>query len=300
MTADSAAEFERARPRLFGVAYRMLGSAADAEDLVQDTWLRWSAVDRNAVRDPAAFLTTIVTRLAINALTSARARRETYQGPWLPEPVDTQADPALGAVRAEAVDFAVLLLMEKLTSTERAVFVLREAFGYSFAAIAETVDITESNGRQIFRRARDHVQSGRSAPVDREGHRLLLDAFLGAAGAGDMARLEAVLTESVVSLSDGGGKVTAARVPVVGRARVSQFLLGVIGKFGQGMSVDIVEVNGRAAARFSRAGDVVGVCTIEGTAAGIAKVMIVLEPSKLSRLGTARKSDGRTVGQEPG
>ncbi|MGU3434137.1 RNA polymerase sigma-70 factor [Actinomycetes bacterium M1A6_2h] len=300
MTVDIDAEFARARPALFGIAYRMLGSVSDAEDVVQESWIRWAAADRDAVREPAAFLATVVTRVSINVLTSARVRRETYPGPWLPEPVDTSADPALGALRAEAVDMAVLLLLETLTPTERAVFVLREAFEYSFAAVAEVVDVTEANARQIFRRARDHVRSRRPAPVDKLRHRQVLDAFLRAAATGDLASLEAVLTESVVTLSDGGGKVTAARIPVVGRSRVAQFLAGVVSKFGQDMSVEYLETNGRDAALFVRDEEVVGVGAIDVGPSGVERVMIVLEPSKLARLDSARKSRGRTATPEQG
>lgn len=136
---DGVSVFESVRPRLFGIAYRMLGSAAEAEDIVQDAWLRWQGTDRSAVVDPPAFLATATTRLAITFAESARSRRETYIGPWLPEPVDTSGDPRLGAERAEAVEFAVLLLLEKLSATERAAYVLREAFDYSYDQIAHTI-----------------------------------------------------------------------------------------------------------------------------------------------------------------
>jgi RNA polymerase sigma-70 factor (ECF subfamily) len=308
MATDALAEFDAHRRRLFGVAYRMLGSASDADDIVQDAWIKWADVDHEAVRDPGAFLMTMVTRLAVNAATSAYARRVTYPGPWLPEPVDTESDPAIGALRAEAMDFAVVRLLEQLSPTERAVFVLREAFDYSFADISEVVEIAEATARQVFRRARAHLQSRRPVAVDADEHRRLLDAFLGAVASGEMARLEAVLTESVVALSDGGGKVTAARVPVVGRGRVAQFLLGVVAKFGQDLAPQIVEVNGRAAVLFTRDGVVAGVCTIDATWSGIESVMIVLEPGKLAHLArvmpvrtdTPRTFPGRTPGPERG
>jgi RNA polymerase sigma factor (sigma-70 family) len=156
-----AAVFIRQRPRLFGIAYRMLSSAAEAEDLVQEVWLRWQTCDRGAVADPGAFLATVTTRLAINALQSARVRRETYIGPWLPEPVDTSADPYLGAERAEALQFAALLLMEKLTPNERAAYVLREAFDYSYAQIADVLQSNEPAVRQLVSRVRKHVTSER-------------------------------------------------------------------------------------------------------------------------------------------
>ncbi|MEV4808785.1 sigma-70 family RNA polymerase sigma factor [Micromonospora avicenniae] len=145
------------RPRLFGIAYRMLGSASEADDLLQDVWLGWQATDWSVVNDPGAFLATTTTRLAINELQSVRARRETYVGPWLPEPVDTSADPFLGAERGEALELAVLMLMEELTPPERAAYVLREAFDYPYAQIADILQSTEPAVRQMVSRARKHV-----------------------------------------------------------------------------------------------------------------------------------------------
>src|SRR6476469_8894231 len=152
VSEHDTAEFEAVRPRLFGIAYRMLGSVAEADDVVQDAWLRWQGTDRSVVRDAGAFLATTTTRLAINALQSARVRRETYIGPWLPEPVDTSADPYLGAERGEALEFAALLLMEKLTPNERAAYVLREAFDYPYAQIADILALSEPAVRQLVSR----------------------------------------------------------------------------------------------------------------------------------------------------
>src|SRR4051795_5368463 len=181
---DAAAEtFAAVRPRLFGIAYRMLGTVADAEDIVQDTWERWQGADRASVREPAAFLATTTTRLAINQAQSARVRRETYVGPWLPEPVDTSAAPLLGAERGEALEFAVLVLLEKLTPTERAAYVLREAFDYPYAQIAEIIQTTEVTARQYVSRARKHLAAERKAPVDPDEQRRLLAAFVRAAQA---------------------------------------------------------------------------------------------------------------------
>src|SRR5438034_5680420 len=154
---DGLSAFALVRPRLFGIAYRMLGSATEAEDLVQDVWLRWHTSDRSSVINPAAYLATTITRLAINASQSARARRETYIGPWLPEPVDTSADPHLGAERGEALEFATLMLMEKLTANERAAYVLREAFDYPYAKIGDVLQSTEPAVRQLVSRARKRV-----------------------------------------------------------------------------------------------------------------------------------------------
>ncbi|MCP9979044.1 sigma-70 family RNA polymerase sigma factor [Actinomadura madurae] len=208
--------FAGVRPRLFGIAYRMLGSATEAEDLVQDVWLRWQTTDRGAVAEPAAFLATATTRLAINVLRSARVRRETYVGPWLPEPVDTSADPHLGAERGEALSLAILFLLEKLSPTERAAYVLREAFDYPYPQIAEIVQVSDVAVRQLVSRARKHLRSERRAPVTGAERRRLLTAFVAAARTGDLTSLEAILAADVISYSDGGGAVRASRFPVVG------------------------------------------------------------------------------------
>src|ERR1700728_1093650 len=162
---DGLSAFVEARPRLFGIAYRMLGSAAEAEDIVQDVWLRWQATDRSVVENPSAFLAKTTTRMCINVAQSAQARRETYVGPWLPEPVDTSADPQLGAERGEALQFAVLVLMEKLSPTERAAYILREAFDHPYQDIAEILRLSEENTRQLVSRARKHIANERRAPV---------------------------------------------------------------------------------------------------------------------------------------
>ena len=187
---DGLAAFLSARPRLFGIAYRMLGKAAEAEDIVQDVWVRWQTTNRSLVRNPAAFLVTTATRLAINVLQSARARRETNVDRWLREPVDTGADPGLGTERREAVNSAVLVLLEKLPPRERAAYVLREAFNYPYREIAGILKIADANARQLVARAREHVSDGRQAPVSPVEQRRLVDAFIAAARTGDLAGLE--------------------------------------------------------------------------------------------------------------
>lgn len=162
---EGLSAFLSVRPRLFGIAYRMLGSAVEAEDIVQDVWVRWQTADRSVVRNAAAFLVTTATRLAINVMQSARSRRETYVGPWLPEPVDTSADPGIGAERKEALGFAVLMLLEKLSPRERSAYILREAFDYSYREIANILRLEEANTRQLVTRARQRVTGGRRAPV---------------------------------------------------------------------------------------------------------------------------------------
>jgi len=178
---DGLSAFVSVRPRLFGIAYRMLGSAAEAEDIVQDVWLRWQATNRSVVENPPAFLATTTTRMCINFSQSAQSRRETYIGPWLPEPVDTSSDPALGAERDEALGFAILLLLEKLSPTERAAYVLREAFDYSYRQIADILQMEEANTRQLVSRARKHIADGRHTPASSQEQRRLLEVFIGAA-----------------------------------------------------------------------------------------------------------------------
>src|SRR5712691_460638 len=221
---DGLSAFVPVRPRLFGIAYRMLGSAAEAEDVVQDVWMRWQSTNRKVVENPPAFLATTTTRLCINLAQSAHTRRETYIGTWLPEPVDTSADPGIGAERGEALKLAVLLLLEKLSPTERAAYVLREAFDYSYDQIASILQMEEANIRQLVSRARKHIADGRLKSVSSNEQRRLLEAFVTAAQKGDMAALEGLLAEDVVSYADGGGIVRAARVPVFGRERVAKFI----------------------------------------------------------------------------
>lgn len=209
--------FVEHRPRLFGIAYRVLGSAVEAEDVVQEVWLRWQKTDRSAVVSPVAFLSSTTTRLAINVAQSARVRRETYIGPWLPEPIDTSSDPEAGAQRAEALELALLQLLEKLTPTERAAYVLRQAFDYAYPEIAEILQLTPVNVRKIVSRARKHLSTEQSESVDTTEHQRLLHAFVSAAQTGNMAPLEALLTPEATSPSDCNRTQVAARIPVLGR-----------------------------------------------------------------------------------
>jgi len=190
---DGLSAFMSVRSRLFGIAYRMLGSAAEAEDVVQDVWVRWQSTDRRLVRDAPAFLATTTTRLAINVMQSARSRRETYAGPWLPEPVDTTTDPALGVERGEGLKAAILLLLEKLSPMERAAYILREAFDYAYRDIANALRLEEANARQVVTRARQHVANGRRMSANSTEGRRLLDAFIDAIHTGDIAGIEGIL-----------------------------------------------------------------------------------------------------------
>jgi RNA polymerase sigma factor (sigma-70 family) len=208
---DALSAFVSVRPRLFGIAYRIVASGAEAENIVQDVWLRWQTTDRSMILDAPAFLATITTRLAINLAQSARSRHETYIGTWLPEPVDTSDDPYLGAERGEALECAVLLLLEKLSPTERAAYVLREAFDYSYQGIADVLKLTEANIRQLVSRARKHITDGRRATVTAAEQRRLLVAFIDAAQTGDTAALEELFAADIVFYSDGSGVGRAAR-----------------------------------------------------------------------------------------
>lgn len=208
---EAASAFVELQPRLFGIAYRVLGSAAEAEDVVQEVWLRWQRTDRSAVLSPAAFLSTTTTRLAINVAQSARVRRETYIGPWLPEPVDTSADPEAGVQRTEAVEFALLLVLERLNPTERAAYVLREAFDYAYPEIAEILQLSIVNVRKIVSRARKHVVEKPRETVDAAEHQRLLETFVSAARTGNLAPLEALLAPDVADrLAERGGRHGAA------------------------------------------------------------------------------------------
>ncbi|MCS0638783.1 RNA polymerase sigma-70 factor [Streptomyces sp. LP05-1] len=220
--------FAECRPLLFTIAYEILGSAADAEDVVQDSYLRWHGVPGEAVGHPRAYLVRTVTRQALNQLRAARRRREEYVGPWLPEPVRTEPDVSEDLVLAESVSMAMLLVLETLSPDERAVFVLREVFAYSHREIAGLVGRPEPAVRQIAHRARERVRARRRRfEPDPGTAREVVGRFLRAAGTGDIAGLMSLLAPGVVHVSDGGGQVAAARRPVRGRERVARFIAGV-------------------------------------------------------------------------
>jgi len=283
----ATAVFHQVRPRLFGIAYRMLGSVAEAEDILQEVWMKWQAYDRASVGNPPAFLATIATRLSMNLAQSAHSRRETYIGPWLPEPVDTSADPALGAERGEALEFAVLLLLEKLTPAERAAYILREAFDYPYPLIADIVQVSEPAVRQLVSRARKHLAAERRKPATAPEQRRLLDAFLTAAQSGDLASLEKLFAADVVSYSDGGGVKLAARKPVVGRARVAQFVSAFSSHFWTGVDLRWVQANGQASVVISRDGTVISVLTATASADGIGQLLWLMNPAKLDAFSVA-------------
>ena len=278
----AAAVFAEVRPRLFGIAYRMLGSASEAEDLVQDVWLRWQTADRSTVTNPAAYLATAITRLAINATQSARVRRETYIGPWLPEPVDTSADPLLGAERNEALEFAVLLILERLSPTERAAYILREAFDYPYGQIAEIIGSTETATRQLVSRARKRILAERRNPVTGKEQRELLSAFVTAARSGDLEALEQLLADDAISYSDGGGAARATRFPVVGLERVAKYHKAIAPHWWAGADVELGTANGQAIAILRRDGVTFAILTVTASANGIGQVLWQLNPAKIT------------------
>ncbi|HWF68900.1 MAG TPA: RNA polymerase sigma-70 factor [Mycobacterium sp.] len=296
-----AEEFESQRPRLFGLAYRLLESAGEAEDAVQDAYLRLHAADRARIAFLPAWLTKVVTNLCLNRLTSARARREIYVGPWLPEPVIT-SDGTLGPLETtelrDSVSIALLSLMEKLGPSERAVFVLREAFGYSHRDIGEILETSEANARQLHHRARQRL--GDPAPrfqPDPARWRDLVDRFLTASRSGDVAGLVPMLTADVTSTADGGGKVAAARRPVVGHDRVSRYLAGALSRPLPGVQLQFgVEVNGEPAVLGFTDSALAGVLFFQTDGDRIAALRVVANPEKLRFLGRQLSHPGGLSG----
>jgi RNA polymerase sigma-70 factor (ECF subfamily) len=287
-------EFEAARPRLFGLAYRLLGSAQEAEDVIQDAFLRWN--DAESVENPPAWLAKVVTNLSLTRLTSARARREIYVGPWLPEPVLTTDDPGDSVAVQDAVSMAMLTLLERLTPTERAVFVLREAFDYSHREIAEILDISEAYSRQVHRRAGIRIGSvDRRFTADRAEQRELVERFLAAAQHGDVAGLEKLLAADVIGTADSGGKAPAARRPIVGRDRLARYVAGGITKFG--VDVALAEINGGPAILGRLDGALIGVLVFEIADGQISAVRTVANPDKLRFLERQLSQRGTLPGQ---
>jgi RNA polymerase sigma-70 factor (TIGR02957 family) len=279
---DGLSAFVGARRRLFGIAYRMLGSAVEAEDILQEVWMRWQGADRTGVNNATAYLATMTTRLAINVAQSARSRHETYVGPWLPEPVDTSADPTLGAERGEALEFAVLVLLEKLSPKERAAYILHEAFNYPHTEIADMLRVSEANARQLVSRARKHIADGRRTPVSSTDQRRLLDAFMIAAQQGDLATLHGLFASDIASYSDGGGFMRAARKVLVGRDRVMKLLAALAPRFWTGVTLETIETNGQASVLIWRGGAVAALATITASTQGIDQILWMMRPSKLA------------------
>ena len=286
--------FESSRGRLEAIAYRLLGSAGDAEDAVQDTFLRWQATDRERIETPVAWLTKALTNVCLNQLTSARVRRETYVGQWLPEPLlagDRMLGPAETAEQRESVSMAVLALMERLSAKERVVYVLREAFGYAHGEIAQILGITESNCQQIYRRARQHVATDRArAEIDAAAAARIVEEFLAATLSGEVDSLVKLLTDDAVSIADGGGRIPARKGPLVGALGVARFLRGLFRSstvrqtFSGGYAVYAAVVNSGPAVLVVAEERVVGVISLDVALDGVAALQIQVNPDKLERV----------------
>jgi RNA polymerase sigma-70 factor, ECF subfamily len=285
---------EKQRPRLFAIAYGMLGVTAEAEDVVQEAFVRWHEADRSAVRSPAAFVTTMVTRLAIDRVRSAERKRVEYIGPWLPEPLVSELDPADIVSNAEQLSFALLATLERLNPVERAVFLLRDVFDFDYSEIAEIVDKSEANCRQIGRRARTRVGEPprRFRPTEEE-ERELLHAFVTATEAGDVETLTRLLARDAVLWADGGGKVAAARQPLYGAERIARFLIGIARKAPAEARSWPVRVNGDPGMRTDTASGPAGVLALELAEGEIVGIRIVANPDKLRHLATTSPAKPR-------
>ena len=303
MTTDRAERFEILRPALVRHAYRMLGEYGEAEDVAQDAYLRWSsALDSSRVEDERALARTIVTRLCLDRLRSARAKREVYVGPWLPEPVlsETKDDPEAAATLADDISFALMLALERLAPLERAAFLLHDVLDVPFAEVAETLGRGEPAVRKLASRAREHVRdAGRHSRSDPRELVRVRDEFLAAIQGDDPARLAQLLTDDVVFTSDGGGKAPAATVPVVGRERVTKFIFGLKAKSGwrDVIRMDLATLNGMPGIVTFNAGGVQDVTALEIVDGRIAAMYVVRNPEKLQtvdrtvrHIGTSKQS----------
>jgi RNA polymerase sigma-70 factor (TIGR02957 family) len=281
---------------MFSVAYRMLGVITDAEDAVQDAWLRWSAAPRPEVANSRAYLARIVVNTALDRLRSARARREAYVGPWLPEPLltDTRPDAAEQAELAESVSVAMLVVLESLKPEERAVFVLREVFGFSYAEIGATLGRSDGAVRQLAHRAREHVHARRPRfDVDRHQHREVTQRFLAAAAGGDIEGLMTVLAPNVELLSDGGGKTRAALRPVVGADKVARYIAGISSRPYMGIelsdvSFEAAEINGGPGTLVTVGEKALAVLTLTVADGRITAIQLLINPDKLSAISAGR------------
>ncbi|MGV9562620.1 RNA polymerase sigma factor SigJ [Streptomyces sp. NPDC003480] len=294
LTMNDVDRFEASRSRLEAIAYRLLGSASEAEDAVQETFLRWQAADVGHIEVPEAWLTKVLTNLCLNQLTSARARRETYVGQWLPEPLlagDPMLGPAETAEQRESVSYAVLALLERLSPNERAVYVLREAFDYPHREIAAILDLTEAASQQIFHRAKKHVADGKArTEIDEVAARRIIDEFLAAATSGRTEPLVRLLTQDAIAIGDGGGKVPARAKAFEGAVAVATFLRGLFkpskakrALVGGSPEAYATTANGDPALVAVLGGRVIGVMCLEITAEGIAGFRNQGNPDKLER-----------------
>ena len=294
MSDEHAQRFSELRPLLFTVAYEILGSATESDDVLQDSYLRWAEVALADVRDTKAYLAQLVTRQALNALRAGARRREEYVGPWLPEPLllDEQ-DPSADVVLAESVSMAMLVVLETLTPDERAVFVLREVFGFDYDEIAAAVGKSASTARQVAHRARGHVQARRPryTLVDPEESARIAAEFIAAAAGGDIATVMSMLAPDVVWTADGGGKVTAARRPIVGADKVARAVMGLLrqGPRYPDTRVEMGFCNVAPAVLFYSADQLLGVFTVEIVDGLITNFYAMRNPDKLVALHAARE-----------
>ena len=298
----SAEVFAELRPLLDSIAYRMLGSAAEAEDVVSEAYLRWSRVEEGQVESPKALLSAVVTRLCIDQLRSARVRRENYVGPWLPEPVLTGSEeafePSRKAELADTLSMGFLILLEALTPIERAVFLLREVFGYEYSEVAEIVGRTEANCRQIALRARKHLEARRPRfEASERARKEITERFLNACESGDLDGLLSLLSEDIVLWSDGGGKVQAARKPVVGPGNVARFVLGLMRKGKGTLRIEPAEINAQPGYLLLAESGVAGAVVLDVAGDGrphISGIRIVVNPDKL---GGLERDGGRSLAE---
>ncbi len=291
-TDEHAERFTLLRPLLFTIAYEILGSATEADDVLQDSYLRWAAVDLDEVRDTKAYLAAIVTRQSLNTLRSQTRRREDYVGPWLPEPLLLdEHDGAADAVLAESVSMAMLVVLETLTPDERAVFVLHEVFDFGHDDIAATIGKSPAAVRQIAHRARGHVQSRRRRfdPIDARQSERITTGFLMAAATGDLEGLMSMLAPDVVFTADSDGKVSAARRPVLGSRKVAKLLIGLMSRAGDEYRVQVTTYNSAPAVIVYRDGRPDSVFTIEVIDAKITNFYVTRNPAKLGSATRARQ-----------
>lgn len=281
--------FEAHRPLMFAIAYRMLGSIAEAEDMVQEAYLRYQGVPPEQIVSPKAFLSTVVTRLCLNHLELAHVKRENYIGPWLPEPALTELDgrfmPVQQAELHESLSMAFLVLLEQLTPLERAVFLLREVFGYSYAEIAEIIGKEEAACRQLLSRARKHISDHRPRfKASPEAHRQMLNQFIQAVGSGELEGILQLLSDEVVMWGDSGGKVRGVFRPIHGRDVVGKFLQASPRIAAEPLQPDIVEVNGEPALILRAGSEVRFVMFISIDQGSIDKIMVIGNPDKLTEI----------------
>jgi len=281
--------FEAHRSALHRLAYRMLGTLADADDVLQEAYLRWTREDRSSVSDPRAYLISVVTRLCIDQQRTQAARRESYIGPWLPEPVVEEASAARSLEVSESVSLALLIVLESLSPVERAAYLLRRVFDYDYPEIASILGKTEANCRQLVSRAEDRVHQRRPRfDAPREEAERITGAFLSACSTGNLDSLVQLLADDAVVYSDGGGKATAARAPIVGADRVARFFLGLFKKAPADLEIRHVQVNGQPGVVALVAGHIENVLTMDVVDGRIAAVYIVRNPDKLARVALPR------------